>query len=343
MKSYNKGIVVWLFTGCILIWAMVIVGGITRLTHSGLSMVKWNITGILPPMTQEAWQEKFADYQQTPEFKQINTSFTVEDYKSIYWWEYIHRTIGKMIGMVFMIPFLYFLYRGWLKGKLLKQSLGIFALGGLQGALGWFMVASGLEDVPHVSHYRLAAHLFTAFITFGFTFWVALDLIYPRSASEERFKSLKKWSNVLLFFVLLQIVYGAFTAGLHAGYFDPTWPKMANYWIAPEVTALTPIWKNFLDGIAGVQFIHRYNAYVVVILVFILWFKTRKMQLLPAQRKGINFLIAMVVVQFLLGVYTLIYSVPVTLGVLHQTGAFLLFASTLYVIHQWSIPAKATN
>jgi cytochrome c oxidase assembly protein subunit 15 len=337
MNTSNKTIVVWLLTGCLLIWAMVIVGGITRLTGSGLSMAKWKIATVVPPLSDEQWQADFNDYKQTPQFKQVNSYFTVEDYKHIYWWEFIHRLIGRMIGMVFLIPFAFFVYKKWLTGKLMWQTLGIFALGGLQGLLGWFMVASGLQDVPHVSHYFLAAHLITAFITFGYSFWVALDLIYPNSEFRTQNSELTKWSYVLLLFVIVQIMYGAFTSGLRAGQFDPTWPKMGNNWIAPEVTALSPLWKNFMDGIAGVQFIHRYNAYVVVLLVFLIWYRSRKMNLIPTQKNGINVLIGMVVLQFLLGIFTLIYSVPVVLGVLHQTGAFLLFASTIFVIHQWKV------
>lgn len=340
MDSSRKLIIAWLITGCVLIWAMVVVGGITRLTHSGLSMTKWKIATVIPPHTEAQWQSEFNNYKQTSEYKQINNYFTLDDYKHIYWWEFIHRLIGRAIGMVFLLPFIFFVYKGWLKGSLLIKSLVIFAMGGAQGVLGWFMVASGLRDVPHVSHYFLAAHLLTAFITFGYSFWVALDLIYPHTAPNEPFKSLRKWTWVLLFFLLIQIMYGAFTSGLRAGKFDPTWPKMGNNWIAPEITALTPVWKNFIDGIAGVQFIHRYNAYVVVLLVCLLWFKSRKLQLLPTQSNGIKFLLGMVFVQFLLGVFTLIYSVPVVLGVLHQTGAFLLFASTIFVLHQWRVESN---
>jgi cytochrome c oxidase assembly protein subunit 15 len=359
----SRSIIIWLITGCLLIWAMVVVGGITRLTHSGLSMSKWKIASVIPPHTEEQWEQDFNDYKQTPEYKQVNSYFTVEDYKHIYWWEFIHRLIGRMIGMVFLIPFAFFVYKGWLKGKLLWKTLVIFAMGGAQGVLGWYMVASGLQDVPHVSHYFLAAHLITAFITFGYGFWVALDLIYPcilpqtpKGASfdvstdnaiqspfrglgqiEKPFQSLRKWTWGLLCFVLVQIMYGAFTSGLRAGQFDPTWPKMGNNWIAPEVTSMSPIWRNFADGVAGVQFIHRYNAYIVVILVCIIWYKSRKLQLLPTQSNGIKLLVGMVLVQFLLGVFTLIYSVPVMLGVLHQTGAFLLFASAIFVLHQWQV------
>ncbi len=342
--SPSRKIVLWLLTGCILIWAMVVVGGITRLTHSGLSMAKWKIASVIPPHTEEEWQQDFNDYKQTPEFRQINSYFALDDYKHIYWWEFIHRLIGRMIGVVFLVPFAYFIYKGWLKGELLWKTFIVFLLGGAQGILGWYMVASGLQDVPHVSHYFLAAHLITAFITFGYSFWLALDLLYLNALIvDKQFHRLRKWSYVLLVFVTVQIIYGAFTSGLHAGQFDPTFPKMGNSWIAPEVTSLTPLWRNFIDGVAGVQFIHRYNAYIVVLLVCIIWFKSRKLQLLPTQSNGINFLLGVVVLQFLLGVFTLIYSVPVVMGVLHQTGAFLLFASTIFVIHQWKVTGEVLS
>jgi len=171
----------------------------------------------------------------------------------------------------------------------------------------------------------------------------ALNSVTQNSIAHSPFRGLgrirpiRNWSIFLLVMVLIQIIYGAFTSGLHAGQFDPTWPKMGDNWIAPEVTALSPVWKNFFEGVAGVQFIHRYNAYLVVLLVFIIWFKSRKLKLLPTQINGIRFLVGMVLVQFLLGVFTLVYSVPIVLGVLHQTGAFLLLASTIFVFHQWKL------
>jgi len=340
MKTYDKGIVAWLFSGCLLVWAMVVVGGITRLTHSGLSIVNWSFFGNFPPHTAQQWQDAFDLYKTSPEYKLINSYFTIDDFKSIFWWEYIHRTIGRIIGVVFIVPFLYFWMKKRISKPLMIKLIGILLLGGLQGLLGWYMVASGLVNEPHVSHYRLAAHLITAFITFGFTFWVALDVIYPEREITIQFRSVKRWNVVLLLFVLVQIIYGAFTSGLRAGQFDPTWPKMGDHWIAPEVTSLSPLWLNFFDGVAGVQFIHRYNGYVVVALVFIVWYKARKLQLLPTQRHGINFLLIMVGLQVLLGVCTLLYSVPIVLGVLHQTGAFLLFASTIFVLHQWKVTSE---
>ena len=340
MKS-QRAIIIWLFSGCLLIWAMVVLGGITHLTNSGLSMVNWSFMGSFPPLTHAQWQSAFNAYKATPQFKLVNSYFSLADFKSIYWPEYIHRTVGRLTGIVFIIPFLYFLIRKMVSRQLLGKLLVILAMGGLQGLLGWYMVKSGLVNRPDVSHYRLAAHLITAFLTFGFTFWVALDLIYPERAKNEQLKTLKRLSYALFFFLLLQIMYGAFVSGLHAGRFDPTWPKMGNNWIAPEVTSLSPWWQNFVDGVAGVQFVHRYNAYLVVLLVFLLWYKSRKLQLHTTQRKGINFLLGMVFLQFILGVLTLINSDPITLGVLHQTGAFLLFASTVFVIHQWEVaPAE---
>ncbi len=348
--NHSKPIIIWLLAGCLLIWGMVVVGGITRLTHSGLSMAKWKISSVIPPHTDEEWNSDFNDYKQTPEYKQVNSNFTLEDYKHIYWWEFIHRLIGRSIGMVFLIPFAFFIIKGWLKGSLIWKTLIIFALGGVQGIIGWYMVASGLQDVPHVSHYFLAAHLITAFITFGYSFWVALDLMYPVTDKStmtlqvvhRKFEIVRKWNWALLILVVIQIVYGAFTSGLHAGQVYPTWPKMGENWIAPEVTAISPIWRNFIDGLVGVQFIHRYNAYLVVLLVIVIWFKSLKLQLLPTQSHGIKFLIGMVLVQFFLGVFTLVYTVPVVLGVLHQTGAFLLFASTIFVLHQWRVQKTAS-
>jgi cytochrome c oxidase assembly protein subunit 15 len=216
-----------------------------------------------------------------------------------------------------------------------------------------------LINEPHVSHFRLAAHLSTALLTFGFTFWVLLDLMYPtnndsiislkdtrlndivgqaKSAKETAIQhstfNIQHLSLVLLVFVGIQIIYGAFTSGLHAGQFDPTFPKMGNSWIAPEVFSLNPWWDNFLYNPAGVQFIHRYNAYIVVTLVFIIVYKSKKIEMGQSQKRGLNFLMFMVLIQFLLGVFTLVYSVPVVLGVLHQTGAFMLFSSVLYLLHQ---------
>ncbi len=214
----------------------------------------------------------------------------------------------------------------------MKKALILFALGGFQGFLGWFMVSSGLSENVYVSHYRLAIHLISAFAVFGFTFWYALDLLPPSEGGEAG--RLKKLSIILFSVVILQIIYGAFVAGLKAGYGYPTWPKMGDAWIPDEVMALEPVWKNFLEGHAGLQFIHRYLAYVVVLLVGILFSKGMNLNLSAGQRNIIYALAIIVTIQFCLGILTLVYGVPIVMAVLHQTGAFFLFATTLLLIHR---------
>lgn len=332
MHNPNRPIIAWLFTGCFLVYVMVVIGGMTRLTHSGLSMVEWSPAGSLPPMNEQQWTVQFEKYKQSPEFKIMNFDFTVDDFKEIFWWEYIHRLIGRTIGFVFFLPFLFFLLKKKFPEGFLKKMIVLLLIGASQGLLGWFMVKSGLQKNPHVSHYRLAAHLITAFTAFGFTFWYALDLIYPKQ--EMIGKSLKKLALLLFSVVVLQIIYGAFVAGLKAGYMYPTFPKMGDKWIADEVTALEPVWKNFVEGHAGVQFIHRYLAYAVVMLVGILFYRARKLELTSLQKKLMNALGIIVSLQFILGILTLLLHVPVLIAVIHQTGAFFLFGTALFLIHR---------
>jgi len=313
---------------------MVVIGGITRLTGSGLSITQWKvITGTLPPLSEEAWQKEFEGYKGTPQYKLINSDFTLSDFKGIYWWEYIHRLLGRIIGIVFLVPFLWF----WIKKKLpkgfIKKAFILFALGGFQGFLGWFMVKSGLSENIYVSHYRLAIHLISAFAVFGFTFWYALDFTSAPAPLPQK-RGVRKLPIILFSVIILQIIYGAFVAGLKAGYGYPTWPKMGNEWFPSGITALEPLWRNFFEGHAGVQFIHRYLAYVVVIIVGILFYRSRKLNLSQEQKKIINALAIIVLAQFTLGVITLLYGVPIVIAVLHQTGAFFLFATTLLLIHR---------
>jgi len=316
---------------------MVVIGGITRLTGSGLSITEWKIvTGTFPPLSEEAWQKEFDAYKQIPQYKLLNSDFQLSDFKNIFWWEYIHRLIGRIIGVVFLIPFIWF----WIKKKFpegfLKKMLVLFALGGLQGFLGWFMVKSGLSENTYVSHYRLAIHLISAFTVFGFTFWYALDLTLTPSLKGEDNKAapLRKLAFILFSIVILQIIYGAFVAGLKAGYGYSTWPKMGDEWFPYDILSHKPLWRNFSEGHAGVQFIHRYIAYVIVIITGILFYRSRKLNIAAEQRKIINTLVIIVLAQFILGVITLLYGVPVPIAVLHQTGAFFLFATTLLLIHR---------
>ncbi|MBL4753422.1 MAG: COX15/CtaA family protein [Flavobacteriales bacterium] len=332
-QQHKKPILIWLYAGALLIFTMVIVGGITRLTHSGLSMVEWKlIMGTIPPLSEADWQDTFAKYQAFPEYEQINSEFTLEDFKGIFWWEYLHRMIGRLLGLVFIFPFLFFLWKKWLDPTLKKQLLLMFFLGGFQGFLGWFMVASGLVDNPSVSHYRLAAHLITATILLGYIFWVIFGL-HEKEESPALPKKIGSVAKLLLGLVLLQIVYGAFVAGLKAGFVFNTFPKMGDSWFPIAITTLEPLWKNFTEGLAGVQFIHRYLAFAVVGVVGWLWALCSRQELGTAQKQGLWLIIGMVLIQFSLGVSTLLLGVPILIAVLHQAGAMLLLISVVHFLN----------
>jgi cytochrome c oxidase assembly protein subunit 15 len=337
MNKDNKKVIYWLLLGCILIFVMVVIGGITRLTHSGLSISNYKlISGSLPPMNEVAWQEAFDLYKQYPEYQKLNTHFTLTDFKDIYFWEWLHRFIGRIIGLVFFVPFVYFLITKQLTKPTIKKAIILLGLGAFQGFLGWYMVKSGLVDRPDVSHYRLAAHLTTAFITFAYTFWVALDLIFPtKKEIDKRFRNLIRIGVSLL---LLQIIYGAFVAGLDAGFIHNHWPMMSDGKFMHETVYIeqSPLYKNFIEGKSGVQFVHRILAYFVVISIVIIWVQAKKRRLTQMQSKSVNALLYLVGLQFLLGVLTILLQVPVWLGVAHQVGAFLLLTAMTFTLHRFS-------
>jgi len=337
MNKDNNKVIYWLLTGCILIFIMVVVGGITRLTHSGLSISNYKlISGTIPPMNEVEWNAAFDLYKQYPEYQKLNNNFELKDFKDIYFWEWLHRVIGRFIGLVFLIPFLFFLIKKQLSKATIKKSIILLTLGGFQGFLGWYMVKSGLVDNPDVSHYRLAAHLTTAFITFAYTFWVALDLMFPNK--KEINKKLRNLIRLALGILILQIIYGAFVAGLDAGFIHNHWPMMNEGMFIHETVYIeqNPLYKNFIEGKSGVQFVHRILAYVVVLSILMIWYRTRKLEITQNQKKGTNLLLIMVGVQFLLGVLTLVLQVPVWLGVAHQVGAFLLLSIMTFTLHRFS-------
>jgi cytochrome c oxidase assembly protein subunit 15 len=316
---------------------MVVIGGITRLTHSGLSISNYKlISGTIPPMNDVEWETAFDLYKQYPEYQKLNNRFSLQDFKDIYFWEWLHRFIGRMIGLVFFLPFLYFLIRKQLTKSTIKKSIILLGLGAFQGFLGWYMVKSGLVDNPDVSHYRLAAHLTTAFITFAYTFWVALDLIFPQKKTINT--RLRNFIRIGLAVLLLQIIYGAFVAGLDAGFIHNHWPLMNDGKFIHETVYIeqNPIYKNFIEGKSGVQFAHRILAYIVVILIFMIWYKSKKINITSTQSKGIKALLVIVTIQFLLGVLTILLQVPVWLGVAHQIGAFLLLSAMTFTLHRFS-------
>ena len=287
-------------------------------------------------MNDVEWNEAFELYQQYPEYQKLNNHFSIEEFKDIYFWEWIHRVIGRFIGLVFFIPFVYFLIKKRLSKSTIKKATILLIMGGFQGFLGWYMVKSGLVDRPDVSHYRLAAHLTTAFLTFAYTFWVALDLMFPNKKIID--KNLRNFIRISLVILVIQIIYGAFVAGLDAGWIHNHWPLMnEGKWIHETVfIEQNPTYLNFLEGKSGVQFVHRTLAYVVAILILAIWYKANRLTLTSFQKKGINVLLIMVGIQFLLGVLTLVLAVPVWLGVLHQVGAFILLSAMTFTLHRFS-------
>lgn len=319
-------------------YAMVVIGAITRLTGSGLSITEWNLVkGTFPPLTDSQWAETFGKYQSSPQFQIVNHDISLDGFKSIFWWEYIHRLLGRLIGLVFLIPFLYFLIRKQLTRAVVRRCLMIFFLGGFQGLLGWLMVKSGLVDRPSVSHFRLAAHLLTAFLTFGVIFYLLLDCFPP---AEKEKRELPIWGKFKILWVvfigllLAQIVYGAFTAGLHAGRVFNTFPKMGEDWVPDAVFAMNSWYANLFENLAGVQFIHRCLGWVVFISGLWLSWKLFKVAETEEMKQWATSLALVLFFQFLLGVFTLLLSVPLVLGVAHQTGAFVLFAVVLGILHR---------
>ncbi len=338
MKN-NKSVIIWLLSGCILLFIMVMVGGITRLTNSGLSMTDWHlVTDTFPPLTEDKWVDAFEEYKKFPEYQKINihNDFTLSDYKFIYFWEWFHRFIGRIIGLVFIIPFVYFLVKKRLDTETIKKCIVLLFMGGFQGFLGWFMVKSGLIDNPDVSHFRLALHLTFAFITFAYTLWVALDLIYPNK--NQVITSLRSIARIALVILIIQIIYGGFVAGLNAGLIHNHWPLMSDGQFIHDSVFIeqTSFLKNFTEGKSGVQFIHRTFAYVVVAMMFLLYFKSKKYTLNTLQQKGVYSLLIIVIIQFALGIFTLLFHVPLWLGLAHQLVAFVLLSAMVFTLHRLS-------
>ena len=297
-------------------------------------MVDWRpIVGAIPPLTDDQWQQTFTAYQQYPEYQKINRGMPLSEFKSIFYWEYSHRLLGRLIGIIFFVPFLvFFLQNRFDRGMKLKMSIA-FILGGAQGLMGWYMVKSGLVDEPNVSHYRLAAHLGFALFLLAYLFWTTLQIIsrhYPQQAQFKQSNTLTNLLRVIIALLVIQIFYGALVAGLHAGIGYNTFPKMGDQWIANEVGALSPLWLNIFESNATIQFIHRSLGIAITLLITTSWVYGQKINLLPAQRWALHILLLAVLVQFSLGVATLLQQVPVNLASLHQGGAALLLLSWVY-------------
>ena len=312
---------------------MVVVGGITRLTHSGLSIVEWQpIVGTLPPLDEGAWAETFAKYQRTPEFRLRNHDMTLEGFKEIFWWEYFHRLLGRVVGVVFLLPFLYFLARRRIDASLGWKLAGIFALGGLQGALGWYMVKSGLVDDPRVSSVRLAAHLGLAFLIYASMLWVALGLLLP--GRQRARPGLVRHSAAVVALVFAMALSGALVAAIRAGYAYNTFPLMNGQWIPAEILVINPWWMNLIHNMAAVQFNHRWLAMVVAVAVLALWLRIRAGGSVSQRTRFWSYaLAAATAVQISIGIATLLMRVPVSLAALHQSGALIVFTCAIVLLH----------
>jgi cytochrome c oxidase assembly protein subunit 15 len=360
----GRAIAAWLFACCALVFAMIVVGGVTRLTHSGLSIVEWQpIVGTLPPLTDAQWQRAFAQYQATPEFRLVNHAMDVQAFKGIFWWEYFHRLLGRAIGVVFLVPLVWFAARRRVSVALAWKLAAIFVLGGLQGALGWYMVKSGLVDDPRVSQFRLTAHLGLALAIFAAMFRVGLSLIRPAAshgsgaltgpASRRALAMpagatgaagrpvglvpLRRVSTALAWLVFAMALTGGLVAGIRAGFAYNTFPLMHGRVVPPEILMLEPWWRNFFYNMATVQFDHRALAWVLAFVVPAFWWRVRgKPEASRAVRIAADAMLAALVVQIALGIATLVNVVPLSLAALHQAGAVVLFAAALNAAHALS-------
>ncbi len=332
-----RAVAVWLLACCALVFAMIVVGGVTRLTHSGLSITEWQpIVGTLPPWSGADWEAAFAKYRATPEYQLVNHGMSLAEFQGIFWWEYFHRLLGRLIGVVFFVPLAWFALRRAIPAGYGGKLVGIFVLGGLQGAMGWYMVMSGLVDDPRVSQFRLTAHLLLAVVIFGAMLWVALSLLAPEPVRQAgaRIRGLRRLAFLVAALVLLMIASGGFVAGIRAGFAYNTFPLMNGHVVPPEIMVIEPWWRNFFYNMATVQFDHRLVAYVLAVAVPALWWKLRATPGAPARaRAGAALLVGMLAVQIALGIATLVLVVPLSLAALHQAGAVIVFGLALNVAH----------
>jgi cytochrome c oxidase assembly protein subunit 15 len=335
-ETYRRSIAAWLVVCGLMISLMIVVGGVTRLTRSGLSIVEWQpIVGTLPPLNDRQWGETFEKYKLTPEYKQVNFGMGVDEFKGIFWWEYFHRLLGRLIGLIFFVPYLVFLFRGRVRGPLAWKLLGIFVLGALQGGMGWYMVKSGLVDDPRVSHLRLTAHLGLAFLILGAMFWVALDLLHAsrKTALEPGQRGLRVFADGLVAVVFLMVLTGGLVAGIRAGFAYNTFPLMNGHVVPPEIFMIEPWHLNFFNNMATVQFDHRLLAWGLAIAVPWFWLKARSAGTAARSRQAASLLSLALGVQIALGVATVLLVVPVTIATAHQAGAIAVYLAALYCAH----------
>lgn len=335
-RPTNRPVAIWLFVVSFLLLAMVVLGGVTRLTDSGLSITTWKpVSGALPPMSDAEWAAEFENYRQIPQYELVNKGMSLDEFKSIFWWEWSHRLLGRLIGFAFAVPFFWFLLRGRLDRPMAWRLGGILLLGGSQGALGWFMVASGLTERISVSQYRLTAHLGLAFIIQAAVYWTALDLWRSRQVQVAS-PGLSRAAFIVLGLTFVQILLGAFVAGLDAGFAYNTWPLMDGDLVPAGLFTHVPAWIDPFENAITAQFLHRHFAIVVAVAAVALAFVVRRR--VPAASDAAGLVAFAVIFQFILGVWTLLAVVPVSLGAIHQAGAFILFTLCINLAHRLRRP-----
>ncbi len=331
-RLYDRQVASWLLLCAAIIFGMILLGGVTRLTNSGLSMVEWKpLVGVIPPLSEQAWLETFEKYQQFPEYQKINMGMDLDGFKSIFWFEYLHRVLGRLIGMAFLLPLLYFAFKGRIRSGLMPKLVFLFFLGGAQGLLGWYMVKSGLVHDPHVSQYRLTAHLGLAVVIYAYMLWVAFDLLF--AGAKGAAGRYARFSLVLVALIFLMILSGGLVAGTNAGFSYNTWPLMGVSFVPEGLYSASPAWVAAFEDVTTIQFNHRMFAYALVVLVsgfaVLLW---RNVDRQPARLCATLLLLALLL-QVALGISTLLLHVPVAVAAAHQGGAIVLLSVALYTSH----------
>ncbi len=332
--SASQAIGRWLAVWAAMVGLLVLIGGATRLTESGLSITEWQpVAGVIPPIGEQAWTEEFTKYQRIPQYQLLNHGMTLAEFKTIFLWEYVHRLWARLLGVVLALPLLWFAFQRRLPRELWPRLVGLLVLLGLQGALGWWMVKSGLSERTSVSQYRLAAHLVTALALYAFTVWTAAELIAPRGTrTGDARGALTNGLITLALLVPVTAASGAFVAGLRAGKIYNTFPLMGSGLIPPEYAQLTPFWRNFFENPAAVQFDHRVMATITFVLAIGVWYRARRSANFRLQRTA-RLVLGAAMLQVALGITTLLTAVPVALGVAHQAGAVLLLTAALLAVH----------
>ncbi len=343
-QAARRRVAAWLLACAAMVFAMVVVGGVTRLTKSGLSIVEWQpIVGALPPLSEADWLALFDKYKATPEYRSVNLGMTLAGFQRIFWWEYVHRLLGRTIGLVFLLPLIRFVSQRQIPRALAGRLAAVFALGAAQGAMGWYMVKSGLVDDPRVSPYRLSAHLGLAFAILAPMLWMAFDLLDDGEPSARPTASpFHRAAAAITAATFVMVLSGGFVAGTHAGFAFNTFPLMAGHWVPDGLFVIEPWWRNVFENIPLVQFDHRLIATLLAIAIPVLVLRVRTSgDLGPRARRAAGALLGALILQVALGLATLLLVVPVSVAAAHQAGAVLLFAACLWLTHALR-PAPAT-